>query len=430
MRTTLFCLVASILMIQYVQAGTNQSKKINPKNTTIKDVLVLHPMYSVYHVSDTVTRVFFSISSKELLYMKPSKTSDMMVARGKIKFTLLPSYNSTLVIDSSSVYFVDTLSPGADQTMKISGSFDVALSYSKVVVAELEFQDINRGNDALTILLLNKKTRQTRQNFLVVGKSDKLPLTQNFITSNDSVILTYNKDSVQKKLFVKYYLGEYLLPPPPFSYQERKPFNFTPDSVFVVELDANYQVSMNFTKRGIYHFVTDTASLEGYTMIRYTHSVPEFDDAQEMLKSIRFITTKQEHDELMSSDNLKLALDKYWLRCAQNNKDKARTLIKNYYTRIEKANTYFSSFDEGWKTDRGLVFLIFGSPQSVTRDNFSETWIYGDEKNTMRQVRFVYTKVENPFTDNDYILNRSESYKEIWFRNVDAWRMGRVLNEN
>jgi isocitrate dehydrogenase kinase/phosphatase len=48
----------------------------------------------------------------------------------------------------------------------------------------------------------------------------------------------------------------------------------------------------------------------------------------------------------------------------------------------------------------------------------------------MRQVRFIYTKVENPFTDNDYILNRSESYKEIWYRNVDAWRMGRIINDN
>jgi GWxTD domain-containing protein len=149
----------------------------------------------------------------------------------------------------------------------------------------------------------------------------------------------------------------------------------------------------------------------------------------DMLKSIRFITTKQEYDELLSSDNLKLSLDKYWLKCGQNNKDKAKVLIKNYYTRIEKANNYFTSFDEGWRTDRGLVFLIFGPPQVVSRDAFSETWVYGDENNAMRQVKFIYTKVEDPFTNNDYILNRSESYKEIWYRNVDAWRMGRVIND-
>jgi len=219
------------------------------------------------------------------------------------------------------------------------------------------------------------------------------------------------------------------LPPPPFSYQERKTFDYNADSIFSFNLDENYSGKVIFSNPGIYHFVTDTSDKEGLTIMKYNHNFPIFNDENNLIKSLRFITTKQEYDELLSANNLKLALDKYWLKCGSNSKERANVLIKNYYTRIEKCNTFFNTYDEGWKTDRGLVYLIFGEPNSVLRDNFSETWIYGDETNVMRQVKFIYTKVENPFTDNEYVLNRSEAYKEIWYRNVDAWRMGRVINE-
>jgi GWxTD domain-containing protein len=425
----LYQIILFVFLIHHVSiAGTNQ--KINPKNTNIKEVLMLHPEYSVYHHSDSTSKVFFKVKCSELLYVKYNKNIDVMIARGRIKYVILPSYSSSQILDSSTVNFIDTLKSNGQKTDIILGSFDFKMNYSQSSVCEITLMDLNRGTDALTIILLNKKTTKTRQNYFVTTGKDSVFLTQNFVSTDEPLCIKYNKLKSGNKLYVKYYLGEFLLPPPPFSYQDRKPLNYVADSIFSVELNSNHEVNLRLSKKGIYHFVTDTSEMEGLTLIRFDHQLPEFNDAFEMLKSIRFITTKQEYDDLLASDNLKLALDKYWLRCAQNNKDKAKNLIKNYYKRIEKANNYFASFDEGWKTDRGLVYLIFGTPQSVVRDNFTETWVYGDEKNSMRQVRFIYTKVENPFTDNDYILNRSESYKEIWYRNVDAWRMGRIINEN
>jgi hypothetical protein len=34
--------------------------------------------------------------------------------------------------------------------------------------------------------------------------------------------------------------------------------------------------------------------------------------------------------------------------------------------------------------------------------------------------------VDNPFSDNDFKLQRSPGYKSNWYRAVDAWRSGRV----
>ena len=35
-------------------------------------------------------------------------------------------------------------------------------------------------------------------------------------------------------------------------------------------------------------------------------------------------------------------------------------------------------------------------------------------------------KMENPFTENDYKLQRSPMYKSSWYRAVDSWRSGRA----
>jgi hypothetical protein len=72
-----------------------------------------------------------------------------------------------------------------------------------------------------------------------------------------------------------------------------------------------------------------------------------------------------------------------------------------------------------------MIFLIFGLPNIVNRTSSSEVWIYGEENNMM-SLNFTFYKVTNPFTANDYILDRSIIYKNNWYRGVESWRQGRI----
>jgi len=424
-----FLILASALAIISCASSKKTSKKPVSKATIAKELPTLHPDYTAYHKSENNTQIFFSIKSSELLYMRAVNEKNDFVSRVKISYRLVNSYGSTLVLDSASVFFTDTILNATQGKELILGHFEVNAPIGFTYVVELIMTDLNRTSESFSYLSIDKKTIFSRQNFYVSSTNSVYPIFKNYVSNNDTIKIKFNKKEGIKKLFVKYYNRDMGLPPPPFSYQERKTFDYNADSIFSFNLDENYSGKVIFSKPGIYHFVADTSDKEGLTIMKYNHNFPIFNDENNLIKSLRFITTKQEYDELLSANNLKLALDKYWLKCGSNSKERANVLIKNYYTRIEKCNTFFNTYDEGWKTDRGLVYLIFGAPNSVLRDNFSETWIYGDETNVMRQVKFIYTKVENPFTDNEYVLNRSEAYKEIWYRNVDAWRMGRVINE-
>jgi GWxTD domain len=44
-------------------------------------------------------------------------------------------------------------------------------------------------------------------------------------------------------------------------------------------------------------------------------------------------------------------------------------------------------------------------------------------------LRFVFKKTLSPFSDNDYVLERSDFYKEAYYQAVDYWRQGIVYSE-
>ena len=124
---------------------------------------------------------------------------------------------------------------------------------------------------------------------------------------------------------------------------------------------------------------------------------------------------------MLESKNIKKEIDKFWIKNA-GNPDRARVIIRKYYNRVQDANAMFTSYHEGWKTDRGMIYIVYGPPNVVYRSSHHETWIYGEVGN-MLSVNFKFLKVKNPFTDNDYSLtDKSPIYKDGWYNAIDTWR--------
>ncbi len=57
-------------------------------------------------------------------------------------------------------------------------------------------------------------------------------------------------------------------------------------------------------------------------------------------------------------------------------------LMEEYYRRVDFANANFGTFIEGWKTDRGMVYIVLGPPNDIERHPFEagskpyEIWSY------------------------------------------------------
>jgi len=147
-------------------------------------------------------------------------------------------------------------------------------------------------------------------------------------------------------------------------------------------------------------------------------------DWSEMVDMVTYISTKKEHETLLLAQDKKKALDAYWYNLTRN-EEVAKDLIRNYFKMVEFANILFTDFKQGWKTDRGMVYIVMGPPQEVNFFEDREVWSYAGIDDTSK-IRFTFTRVKTILSPHFYTLNRSRAYQPIWFKNISQWRSGRM----
>ncbi len=106
----------------------------------------------------------------------------------------------------------------------------------------------------------------------------------------------------------------------------------------------------------------------------------------------------------------------------------AGTLLRRYYERVEEANRLFTSVKPGWKTDRGMVYVVFGAPEYVETTFEGETWYYAYGSQDAAST-FVFERASpyevDPF--GHYVLVRQPAYERAWGRALRRWREGSSL---
>ena len=89
---------------------------------------------------------------------------------------------------------------------------------------------------------------------------------------------------------------------------------------------------------------------------------------------------------------------------------------EEYLRRVEYANKHFSSFREGWRTDMGRVYIIYGSPDDTERHPFDldsppyEIWYYYGEG-----LKFIFLD-EHGLGDYELVSPRGASFGQPKFK--------------
>ncbi|MFT4545546.1 MAG: GWxTD domain-containing protein [Bacteroidia bacterium] len=384
-----------------------------------RDASFVHPEFNIQHKNDSVTELHFRVNSNELLYLH-NQTSDFYSAVFRIRYEIYTQLESKLLIDSSVVIFKDSSLVMEGKT--ISGIIKLKPSNVEQSLLKVDLVDLRRNTRVMRYFEIDRSNVNCRQFFTMTQVGRNHPLSRSYITKDEEVII--NHVSGQTNAKVRYYNREFPLPKPPFSIESPKAFDFVADSTFEVTLGQ----PLTLPREGFYHFQLSDSTKDGFTVYRFKESYPEVKEVDDLIAPLRFINSNSEYKKLTDADFPKAEVDRFWLNLA-GNRDRAKLLIQKFYSRVEDANAFFSSHTEGWKSDRGLVYLIFGPPNIIYKNSQSEHWIYGEESNPS-SLGLTFYKVENPFTANDYRLDRSPIYKSNWYTAVDMWRQGRVYTDN
>jgi GWxTD domain-containing protein len=138
-----------------------------------------------------------------------------------------------------------------------------------------------------------------------------------------------------------------------------------------------------------------------------------------------------EYEELISiqnPDSLKTAIDQFWLKNI-GDKIEAKQVIDLYYKRAEEANKQFSNFKEGWKTDTGMIYILFGPPWYVYTRLDQTSWAYAYDRNDPeRNFQFFQPNLKSEFYPfQHYVLQRQQEYFNVEYRQRQLWLSGLIL---
>jgi GWxTD domain-containing protein len=391
--------------------------------------IAFEPRFVFFNNTKDSTEMYYLFNSKELLYMRSLK-SDNYVARVSIHYKIYPSFREVSnSADSGMIYFEDTVGINQiDVPRKIAGKNTLYIPEGRDWIAEIKVEDLNRHSQTVLYFQIIKSEEYNPDDYLLLHPVTGLPYFKRFLTSGDSVFVK-TKTMTEDKLYVWYQSPDYTLPPPPFSVSAPKLMKYDADYLYQAKKIDSLQVfAFRFKEQGIYQFKSQLNAKTGKSVQVFYEGYPKMMTYENMVAPLRFLTTKNEFEELTENPNKRVAVENFWLEVGQN-KNRARELIKEFYSRVELANKLFTTYQEGWRTDRGMIYLIFGPPNSVYKTNDSESWVYGEDNNLM-SINFVFIKKEHPFTQNLYILNRSSIYQTVWYRAVDMWRQGRIVQNN
>ena len=373
----------------------------------------LHSQFYVFSPSDTKSEIFIRIPRQEIIFStknNETKPKAFLSVQYKVKHIAINSF----VLDSGSLIM------DIPDTNKLFVEFSIwvnTVTYKRFFVS-LKIKDISSGNDEETFLTIDKTSANSSQNFLVFDQNENL-LYDHITTQGKQIRVQYRYPQI-KQYFIKWYAQPFGMAKVPYFTTLQVLPNFVEDTLFVV----NAQEPMIFTKPGIYFIQTDTLQKEGLSIYCFGKNFPSLKMPSEMLGPLRYLTNKKEYLQYQGYQNKKLAIDEFWLKSG-GNIPRGKELIKIFYNRVLLANTYFSSFKEGWKTDRGMIYIIFGKPKYVFKSPDVEKWIYGDLQDP-NSLSFVFNRIVNSFSTNHFVLKRLDYYSTIWNQAVYSWRDGRA----
>jgi GWxTD domain-containing protein len=289
---------------------------------------------------------------------------------------------------------------------KLSGNIKIPFtSIPQVIVAKIIHQQANRAWIYYEVLENNYPVNDllTVGNVTHLGKFLKAPQQGSLRSASSSIVSFYNDQ----------------FPPaaPAFSEGQAKVSKgMKVDSIFTVSPGT----ALSFNQRGLYLIQSDTISNNGMA-VRAEDDYPRYSKVQNLPGPLIYICSKQEYDRLEAAKGDKKIFDRTVLSITGDS-ERAKKLIRNYFRRVELANQYFTSYKEGWKTDRGMIYIIFGLPDEVFKFQDREVWKYD---NASFDITFNFTKASSVFDPDNYVLIRNQKYRQTWYEVVDLWRNAR-----
>ena len=408
----------SLLLIISLMVSCTQTNKLNKYNTA-KQYVDEFPgrmmQQQVFHVNDSLSELSIRVIPSLIPNLKSSQLE--IYSYMNLTYAVYTSMNKKDVIETDSYKMSELLAFDQIQNGVAQIKIPLPLRQNSNYVILVSLQDpVNKSNYLKFLRIF--KTEDAAENYRVLDENNEISWFP-WVESGKQLRFQYRYTDA-KKLHLSYVKPQFSPAKPPYSNMEQVEFS-KPEIFegFDLGLENGLSSLIQLPKIGVYKIHAKTDDLAGKTIVQFYDGFPSVSsDAQKMF-SLRYLNARKEFS-MMLKDDPAHTIQEFWY-FEDREKERSQEMMKTYYARMLRANRLFTTYKEGWKTDRGMIFMIYGPPDHVYQEQASEIWEYGPDAD-YNDLRFEFHIVNTPLIDKEFVLERSSDYKNSWYQLLDHWR--------
>jgi GWxTD domain-containing protein len=388
-----------------------------------------NPRYRVFNESAAKSLLSIKIYTTELFFSEANPTGEPLAS---LTFTVR-LYNDTQGGALSDTARFETLINKNRAGGEVITTIPLDASEGAEYTAEVRIMDNVTKRMTQAFVRFDKSSPYSSNNFRVRHHELNSELFSNVLVKDEYVNLLYPSKSVDT-LYVFYYKYFDQIPFAPSVMLPERTVPREPE--IKIPIPWSDTLPIMFPGKGIYLCSIDSNIYQGFTLFNFGDEYPGMTTPAAMIEPLAYLATQDEMNTMRNSQKPKVALDEFWLK-RSSNIERSRELLRIYYNRVVFANYYFTSYKEGWRTDRGMIYIIYGPPDKVYKNTEGERWGYRKVEirstwGTRSRIRedylwFNFRNNPNPFTTNDFYLNRSDAAATFWEQAILSWRNGIVF---
>lgn len=361
-----------------------------------------------FSLDEKIVRVEIKIPGRQLAFL-PDLEGEKPRRRLVIRASFYPEFKnrkhvliSPIIIESS-----DT-----DESIEFIARLKIPLSQGKEGLLKIEARDLQNKKGVIIYKNLSRKTIDSDLDFRV--QQNGISNFQGWIQEGVPVQISF-WDSTQTEFTLREFPKFKQLPIPPFSLSDSPKESFQPVSQTNIHQETLDSLVIN--KEKILRVSSSKHPENGLILSVNEEGFPSFLNEDEAFESHLFLMQKKE-----KQNNTSKNIIDFWAMIGLNSLQ-IQSIEKAWTDRIKQANILFTRFNSGWRTDRGMIYTIFGTPNSVYNNGNAEEWNYISSKGKP-PLTFRFEQCSNIFSHEEYCLVRKSEYATYWYKAIETWRNG------
>ncbi len=421
-----FLIISTFFLLSLSAFAQSESYPTNKK--VLGEATYFQDFLNFFSEKPGLTRldVYIQVPYKNIVF---TKTGEGFTAKYSITASIFDSSKSLLLQEKTwneSVNVIDYNMASAKGNYNLSKrSFDLKPGKYTIRTALQDLDSKKEATSEIPLVIKDFNGNMNLSDILLIAKSDDqqgggtiVPnINRNIASYKDRVKIYFeieSKDSISKKVNIDYEVSDAENKVIHNEKEEReiKPGNnqilYTMEE-FPFEM-GNYLITVKLKDEDNKVIATSTKPF-------YSHAkgLPfVISDIDKAIQQCIYIASPSEmhymEDGKDKTEKIKRFLE-FWKKKDPSPNNEENEIFDEYFRRVAYANEHFSSYIEGWKSDRGMVFIMLGPPNNVDRHPFEydskpyEIWEYYNLNRSfvfLDQTGFGDYRLITPFTGDLY----------------------------